>query len=458
MDRDMRDAVADAPRTRVVVVGAGFAGFTALRRLERTLPPDEVELVLISPQDYMLYTPLLPEVASGVLQPRHVAVSLRQALPRTRVVPGWATAVRVAARTVTIDPGDADGHVFRERWDKLVLAPGSVSRQFDIPGVSEVAHGVKTVNEALFLRDHLLAQLDHADALPDTEEGRAEREERLTVVAVGAGYTSTELVGQLQRWLHTIASRWERVHAADVRWLLLDVNRTVLPELGARLGAAATAVLRRRGVDVRLGTTVTSATDRAVTLTDGTTIPTRTLIWGAGVVASPLMATLGTETVRGRVVVDPQLRVGGLDDVWAAGDAAAVPDLTRPVDAVTPPTAQHAQRQGLVLAHNVAAALGTGRPRRYAHRDLGLVADLGGRDAVANPLGIPLTGVPAKIVTRGYHLLSVPGAANRLRLVTDWALGALLPPQTVRLSGIRADDALIPAAQRTAIYGGVGSP
>jgi NADH dehydrogenase len=170
------------------------------------------------------------------------------------------------------------------------------------------------------------------------------------------------------------------------------------------------------------------------------------------------MATLGAPTVRDRLVVDPQLRVSGLDDVWAAGDAAAVPDLTRPDGAVTPPTAQHAQRQGVVLAHNVAAALGWGRPRRYAHHDLGLVADLGGRDAVANPLGLPLTGVPAKVVTRAYHLISVPDAANRVRLVTDWALGALLPPQTVRLSAIRPDDALIPAAQRTAIYGSVGSP
>ena len=192
--------------TRVVVVGAGFAGFTALRRLERTVGarPD-VELALVTPQDYMLYTPLLPEVAFGVLPPRNVAVSLRQALPRTSVVPGWATSVDVAGRTVTVDPGDPDGHVVHERWDRLVLVPGSVSRQVDIPGVAEVAHGVKTLNEALFLRDHLLAQLDRADALPDTVEGRAERDERLTVVAVGAGYTSTELVGQLQRWLHTVA-------------------------------------------------------------------------------------------------------------------------------------------------------------------------------------------------------------------------------------------------------------
>jgi NADH dehydrogenase len=247
------------------------------------------------------------------------------------------------------------------------------------------------------------------------------------------------------------------VRPVDVRWLLLDVARTVLPELGPRLGAAATEVLRRRGVDVRLGTTITAATAHSVTLTDGTTVPTRTLVWGAGVVASPLIATLGAETVHGRLVVDPELRVRGLDDVWAAGDAAAVPDLTKADGAVTPPTAQHAQRQGAVLAQNVAATLGIGRPRRYTHRDLGLVADLGGRDAVANPLGIPLTGLPAKVVTRGYHLLAVPGTANRVRLVSDWALDALLPPQTVRLASIRPDDALIPAAQHTAVYDWPGS-
>ncbi|WP_433782111.1 NAD(P)/FAD-dependent oxidoreductase [Actinomycetospora sp. CA-101289] len=460
MDRDRPTGEIGAP-TRVVVVGAGFAGFTALRRLERLLArrgaEGDIELVLVSPQDYMLYTPLLPEVASGVLQPRSVAVPLRPTLPGTTVVPGWATAVDVAGRTVTVDPGDADGHVVHVPWDRLVLVPGSVTRQFAVPGVEAVAHGVKTVNEALFLRDHLLAQLDRADALPDTAEGRAEREGRLTVVAVGAGYTSTELVGQLQRWLHAIASRWERIRPADVRWLLLDVSHTVLPELGPVLGAVATQVLRRRGVDVRLGTTVASATDRAVVLTDGTTVPTRTLIWGAGVVASPLVATVGAPTVRGRLVVDAQLRVDGLDHVWAAGDAAAVPDLTKDDGAVMPPTAQHAQRQGVVLADNVAASLGLGHPRRYAHRDLGLVADLGGRDAVANPLGIPLTGLPAKVVTRGYHLLAVPGAGNRVRLAVDWALGALLAPHTVRLAGVRPDDALIPAAQHTAIYDTAGS-
>jgi NADH dehydrogenase len=307
----------------------------------------------------------------------------------------------------------------------------------------------------------LLTQLDLADSLPDVPADYAERRERLTVVAVGAGYTGTETVAQLQRWIHTVASRWNRVRPSDVRWLLIDVASSVLPELGPELGEAALGALRRRGIDVRLGVTVESATDRSVTLTDGTTVPARTLIWGAGVTANPLVATLGLELRKGRLVVDAQLRVPGTEHVWAAGDAAAVPDLTQPStdsgDAsaqqpVTPPTAQHAQRQGLTLARNVAASIGIGRARAYRHRDLGLVADLGGRDAVAKPLGRNVTGLAAKVVTRAYHLYALPLNANRVRVAVDWLLAAALPVQAVQLSEIRSDDALISNAEHTDIY------
>jgi NADH dehydrogenase len=450
-------------RPKVVVVGGGFAGFHALRRLERRLRPDAAELVLISPTDYLLYTPLLPEVACGTIEPRHVAVALRQALPRTRSVLGHVTAVDLAARTVTVrgsDPGsDPDAAPLVEHWDRLVLVPGSVTRQFDIPGVRENAHGIRTVTEAQFLRDHLLAQLDVADGLPDVPETYRERRERLTVVAVGAGYTGTETLAQLQRWIHTVAVRWDRLHPRDVRWVLVDVASNVLPELGHELGDAAMKTLRQRGIDVRLGVTVESATDRAVTLTDGTTVPTRTLIWGAGVTANPLVSTLGLPLAKGRLVVDAQLRVPGVEDVWSAGDAASVPDVTKAAPdtepahlPVTPPTAQHAQRQGLTVADGVAASLGVGRAREYRHHDLGLVADLGGRDAVAKPLGIPVTGLAAKVVTRAYHLYALPLAANRIRVATDWLLASVLPVQAVQLSGIRADDALISTAQHTEIY------
>jgi NADH dehydrogenase len=456
----MSDRSTDPHRApRILVVGGGFAGFYALRHLQRHLRPDQAELVLVNPTDYLLYSPLLPEVATGVIEARHIAVSLRRALPRARLVLGHVSAADLAGRTVTVTTAPASGptEVRQEPWDRLVLAPGSVTRQFDIPGVAEYARGLKTLVEAVYLRDHLLHQLDAADAEPDTDEGRARRRERLTVVAVGAGYTGTEFVAQAQRWLRTIERRWSRTGAEDVRWILVDLADTVLPELGPELGRRALDLLRARGVDVRLGVTVRSADARTVRLTDGSVIATRTLIWGAGVTASPLVAGLGLPTGKGRLVVDAELSVPGVANVWAAGDAAAVPDLAAAAPAApppdTPPTAQHAQRQGSAMGRNVAASLGVGTARPYRHRDLGLVADLGGRDAVAKPLGVPLTGPPAKFVTRAYHLYALPAAANRVRVATDWLWQAVLPPESTQLDVVRPEDARLAAAQATGVYG-----
>ena len=435
------------------MVGGGFAGFHALRRLQRELPPDAADLVLVNPTDYLLYSPLLPEVATGVVEARHVAVSLRRALPRVRLVLGRVKDVDLAGRALTVvqRSRDENATTVTLRWDRLALAPGSVTRQFPIPGVPEHGRGLKTLVEAVFLRDHLLEQLDLADAAPDTPQGRAERAAMATVVAVGAGYTGTEVVAQTQRWLRKIEGRWSRTRAQDVRWVLVDVAPAVLPELGAELGRRALQLLRRRGVDVRLGVSVASVDETAVRLTDGTTVPTRTLLWGAGVAPNPLVGQLGLPTRRGRLVVGSDLSVPDVPGVWVAGDAAAVPDLAvdsgpqgRP-DA--PPTAQHAQRQGNVMGYNIAASLGVGLPRSYRHRDLGLVADLGGWDAVAKPLGVPLTGPLAKVVTRAYHLYALPVMANRIRVAADWLFQTVLPPESTQLSVVRPDDARIAVAQ-----------
>ncbi|MGY1787213.1 NAD(P)/FAD-dependent oxidoreductase [Geodermatophilus sp. SYSU D00698] len=445
----MRIAGDGGGRPRVVTVGGGFAGLTALRRLQRLLPPDAADLVLVTPTDYLLYSPLLPEVATGVVEARHIAVSLRRLLPRVRLVLGRVEEVDLAARSLTLRP--AHGTPTAMAWDRLLLTPGAVTRQVPVPGVPEHGRALKTLVEAVFLRDHLLEQLDLADALPDTPAGRAERAARLTVVAVGAGYTGTEVVAQTQRWLRRIESRWDRTRAAEVRWVLVDLAPAVLPELGPELGRRALDVLARRGVDVRLRTSVVSADEDAVVLTDGEAIPTRTLVWGAGVVAHPLVGRLGLPLRRGRLAVDPDLAVPGAPGVWAAGDAAAVPDLAAGEQdgelPDTPPTAQHAQRQGAVLGRNVAASLGVGRPRRYRHRDLGLVADLGGWDAVARPLGVPLTGPLAKVVTRGYHLYAMPAMANRVRVAADWLFQTVLPPESTQLSVVRPEDARIATAQ-----------
>ncbi len=447
----------DGQRTQVVVVGGGFAGLYALRRLERLLPPDTADLVLVSPTDHLVYSPLLPDVTSSTVEPRHIAVALRQALPRTRLVLGHVRSVDRQARSLQVAVGEPGGpsSELTMPWDRLLLAPGSVTRRFSIPGVSEHAHGVKTIPEAVYVRDHLLVQLDIADSLPAGPAHDAERRERMTVVAVGAGYTGTEVVAQTQRWLTRIASRWTRLDPTDVRWVLIDLAPTVLPELGPRLGAYALSVLRARGVDVRLSTSVAAADDRSVTLTDGAVIPSRTLVWSAGVVASPLMATLGLPLQAGRLPTNAEMRAD--ECIWAVGDAAAVPDLASsaaPGQGVplTAPTAQHAQRQGKLVGGNIAASLGRGRSRAYRHKDLGLVADLGGANAVARPLGVELVGLPAKAVARGYHLLALPSTSNRVRVLGDWVLNAVLPPQAASLALVRPQDALIAAAQHTDIY------
>jgi NADH:ubiquinone reductase (H+-translocating) len=275
-------------------------------------------------------------------------------------------------------------------------------------------------------------------------------------VAVGAGYTGTELVAQTQRWLRKIERRWSHTRADDVRWVLVDASPAVLPELGPDLGRRTLALLRRRGVDVRLEVSVVSADEHAVRLTDGTTVSTRTLVWGAGVMANPLIGRLGLPTRRGRLAVTAELAVPGVAGVWAAGDAAAVPDLAAALPAATPPdtppTAQHGQRQGTALGRNIAASLGVGTARPYRHKDLGLVADLGGWDAVAKPLGVALTGPPAKFVTRAYHLYALPAMANRIRVAADWLWQTVLPPESTQLSVIRPEDARIAFAQ------GIGEP
>jgi NADH dehydrogenase len=246
-----------------------------------------------------------------------------------------------------------------------------------------------------------------------------------------------------------------------VNWVLIDILPKVLPELGDRLGEYGLNAMRARGIDIRLGVSVKQVEGHEITLTDGTVLRSRTLIWGAGITANPLIATLGLPTERGRLVVDAQMRA--TDDVWAVGDAAAVPDLAKETahegpQPITPPTAQHAQRQGTAVGRNIAASLGHGTAQDYKHKDLGLVADLGGTTAVAKPLGVEITGLPAKLVARGYHLYALPSMSNRFRVLTDWLLHAVLPPQAVSPRVVRSEDALIPTAQNTEIYQAAPAP
>ncbi|WP_329330631.1 NAD(P)/FAD-dependent oxidoreductase [Streptomyces luteogriseus] len=414
-------------RPRILVVGAGFAGVECVRRLERKLSPDEADVTLVTPFAYQLYLPLLPQVASGVLTPQSIAVSLRRSKKyRTRIIPGGAIGVDLKSKVCVIRT--ITDEIVNEPYDYIVLAPGSITRTFDIPGLTDHAFGMKTLAEAAYIRDHVISQLDLADASQDP----VERASRLQFVVVGGGYAGTETAACLQRLTHAAVKRYPRLDPSLIKWHLIDIAPKLMPELGDKLGSSAQEILRRRGIDISLGTSIAKAGPEEVTFTDGRVVPTHTLIWTAGVVASPLIATLGAETVKGRLAVASELNLPGDDGVFALGDSAAVPDLAKGDGAMCPPTAQHALRQGKHVADNVIASLRGQAMKPYVHKDLGLVVDLGGTDAVSKPLGVELRGLPAQAVARGYHWSALRTNVAKTRVMTNWLLNAVAGDDFVR--------------------------
>ena len=414
---------------RVVIVGAGFAGFNAARKLSR-LVGATTEIVVINSTDYFLYLPLMPEVTGGLVEPEHIRASLSRRLRKMRFVLGTVNHVDPVKKVVSwAGPEGAAGQV---GYDRLILTAGSVNKLLPIPGITDYAHGFRTIAEALYLRDHIIRELELAAVAADPEERRS----RCTFVVVGAGYTGTEVTANGQLMTTQLAKTMPGLAGQEIRWMLLDLAPRLLPELDPRLSKTADRVLRRRGVKVMTGQSVAEAYDGYVQLTTGEKVPTRSLIWCVGVRPDPLVNGLDLATDRGRLVVDAFMAVPGAPDIYACGDCAAVPDLTRPGQ-ICGMTAQHAERQGKLVAQNVAASLGTGKASQYKHRDLGFLVDLGGLAAAANPLNIPLSGLAANAVTRAYHLSAMSG--NRARVLTDWTLNAITPAEATSLSVISAE-------------------
>ena len=388
-----------------LVVGGGFAGAYVARLLGKR------GATIVSPENFMLYTPILPEAASGTIEPRHTVVPIRQMCPHAELLLGRATGIDTRARTATVA---AEGGSFDVRYDHAVVAIGSIARALPIPGLAEHALGFKDLADAIHLRNHVLRQLELAIARPDMHESVARH---LTYVFVGAGYAGVEALAELSDLVDDALRYYPSLRGLRPRWVLVDVAPTILPEIPRRLGEYAARELARRGVEIRVGTTLERVEEHAAVLSDGERIETNTLVWTAGVRANPLLAEWGLPLdERGRLIVDETLRVDAHQNLWALGDCARVPNRATP-DEFDPPTSQHALRQARRLVKNL-----TGEPRPYGYRTLGQVATLGRYKGIADVLGVRVRGFPGWFVTRTYHLYQLPLFSRRLRVVVDWTV------------------------------------
>jgi NADH dehydrogenase len=415
----------------VVIAGGGFGGFYAARTLERALPPQAARITLVNDVNFMLYTPLLPGAAAGTLEPRHVVVPLREELKRTHLRLGTVLGGRPQDKTLQVRT--LKGTVEELGYDHLVVALGSVSRTLPIPGLAEHGIGFKSLPEAIELRNHVLRTLEVAETLEDAQE----RKKWLTYVFVGAGYAGLEGLAELQDFAADVIDLYPRCRTQGMRWILVEARDRIMPEIPAPLADFATAELRGRGIAIRTSTTLDAVTADEVTLSGGEVIPTRTLVWTAGVKPHPVIARLGLPLdEQGRVKVDRTMRVDGYDHVWALGDAAAVPDPAKKGAQATPPTAQHAIRQGKRVGRNVAASIGNGRIKPFTFKTKGVFVDMGQRQAVATTLGLRWRGVPAWWLARSYHLAMLPGAKRKWRLLVDWNIQLFFGRDGSELGGL----------------------
>jgi NADH dehydrogenase len=413
---------------RILVVGAGFAGLYAAMGM-RSLVRAGHRVTVVNPENFMQYQPFLPEVASATIDPRAVVVPLRTVLRHCEIVVGEVERLDHDARRATIRT--ADGRARALPYDVVVLTPGSTSRVLPIPGLAEHGIGFKTVQEAIYLRNRILSQLDVAATTDDPERRRA----ALTFVFVGGGYAGVEALGELEDLARDAIATYPSLEPAEMRWMLVDAAPKILPELGEELAAYAAEQLAHRGVEIAVDTRLSSYEDGVVRLSDGRSFAAETLVWTAGVRPAPLARDSGLPVDEaGRLRADAYLRVVGVDDAWAAGDAAAVPDRT--TGGVMPPTAQHGMRQGRRLARNLTAWLEGGRLEPFVYRNIGAVCSLGRYKGVAVVWGIKLRGFPAWFAHRSYHLYAMPTLTRRVKIAADWTVALLFPRDLAQLGSL----------------------
>lgn len=406
---------------KILIVGGGYAGFYTAWKLEKHLRKGEAEVTIVDPRSYMTYQPFLPEVAAGSIEARHVIVSMRRHLKKTRVLTARVTKINHADRVATIQP--ADGPAYEFAYDQIVVTAGAVSRTFPIPGIAENAVGLKTIEEAVMIRNHLLSNFDRAAALPPGPE----RNKLLSVVVVGGGFAGIEVFGELRSLASALLKYYPELTFDETSFNLIEAAGRIMPEVSEKTAQWVLKDLAKRGANVWLDTQVKGAVGGNIELSDGRVIPADIIVWTAGVMANPEVVRGSDLPVeeRGRILTRADLRVGTetsvVDGAWAAGDISAVPDLTGAgVGGYCVPNAQHAVRQAKLLAKNIVSVLRDEVPREYMHHNLGAVAGLGLYDGVFQSGKIAIKGLPAWVAHRGYHGLAMPTWERKWRVIWDW--------------------------------------
>lgn len=412
--------------------------YTALR-LQKKLSRREAEIIVVDPQPHMTYQPFLPEAAAGNISPRHVVAPLRKVLRKCTVVTGSIVGVDHARRTAVVQP--VAGKSRELKYDQIVLAAGSVSRTLPIPGLKENAVGFKTIGEAIYLRNHVLGQLDAAASTDDPDE----RRRALTFVFVGGGYAGIEAMAELEDMARDAIRYYPELAQSDTRWVLVEAAQRILPEVGQEMGAYTVQRLLDRGMDLRMNTRLDSCVDGIVQLSDGDTFDAGTIVWTAGVKANPvLLHTDFALDSRARIPTNAELQVvdatgAVIPGAWAAGDNAAVPDLTETDPAATcAPNAQHAVRQAVRLGSNIALVIHGATPVAYKHKYVGSVASLGLHKGAARIFGIKFKGLAAWLLHRTYHMSRVPTLNRKIRVIVDWTLALFLKREVVALGQLHA--------------------
>jgi NADH:ubiquinone reductase (H+-translocating) len=417
----------------IVVLGGGFGGATAARELERRFRhAADVSITLVSRHNYMVFTPLLAEVAGNSVEPRHAVPPLRVFLKKARFHAGEIRDIDLRARTITVE--HADARQVQIPYDYLVIALGGVTNYHHAPGAADYSYDLKSLDDAIRLRNHVLATLELADVTPSAADRRA----LLTFLAVGGGYAGVEGLGQLVDFVHKALPFYPTIRPEELRFILATRGKRLLEGIDDRLGEYVVRKLQERGVEVRLGVKATEVTTSSAMLEPGGPLPTATVLWAAGITVNPLLAKTGLPLNRwGAVIVEPTLRVVGHPNVFALGDCAAVPKG----DGTTyPPTAQNATREAPVVARNIAAAIHGGRPAPFRFTSLGSLATIGNYQAVAQLGPLSFSGLPAWLAWRSVYLAKLPDISRKVRVTLDWILEALLPTDIVQLPVRPSDD------------------